>query len=254
MTNGDRLKGKSAIVTGASRGIGAAIAKSFVLNGADVLVNYNTSEEEAKNLADSLRNSSNGRVVLFKANVADRDQRKTMISTALREFGKIDVLVNNAGVLSRSPFVEATEDEFDRIIDVNLKAPYFLCQEAAKVMLEQKRGKIINISSVSGLAQHSGLTQVDYVASKAGLIGLTRALAVNLGPYINVNAIAPGTIETEMIAALTNEAKDTMGSESLLRRLGRPEEIAGAAVFLASEESNFITGEVLTVAGGRGMR
>jgi 3-oxoacyl-[acyl-carrier protein] reductase len=135
-----------------------------------------------------------------------------------------------------------------------LKGVFFLCQQVAPIMLKQKRGKIINISSVSALAQRSGLTYPDYVSSKAGMIGLTRSLAVNLGPFVCVNAICPGTIETDMTASIPRQVKNIMARESLLNRLGETEDIANTALFLASEESNFITGEIITVAGGRGMR
>ncbi len=248
-----KLKGKSAIVTGASKGIGAAIARAFVREGASVLINYNNSEKEALELTRSL-DSSIGSVVSFRADVSKDPERKALVSKALGEFGRVDVLVNNAGMITRNSFLETTESQFDQVIGVNLKSAYFLCHAVAPIMLNQKQGKIINISSISGLAQISTLAHVDYVVSKAGLIGLTRSLAVALAPYVNVNAICPGTIETDMIAPLAKEKKESSASESLLRRLGTPEDVASAAVFLASEDSNFITGEIVTVAGGRGMR
>jgi 3-oxoacyl-[acyl-carrier protein] reductase len=250
---GNKLKGKCAVVTGASKGIGAGIARAFAREGASVLINYNNSEKVALELTESL-NDSIGSVVSFRADVSKDAERKALVSKALEEFGRIDVLVNNAGIIERNSFLETTESQFDRIIGVNLKSAYFLCHAVAPVMLKQEKGSIINISSISGLAQVSTLAHVDYVVSKAGLIGLTRSLAVALAPYVNVNAICPGTIETDMTASLSKETKEFSASESLLKRLGTPEDVAKAAVFLASGDSNFITGEIITVAGGRGMR
>jgi 3-oxoacyl-[acyl-carrier protein] reductase len=252
----ERLNGKSAIVTGSSKGIGAAIAKAFAYEGADVLINYNKSQAKALELVTTLTSDSRvrGKISSYRADVSNVRQSKALVAKALREFGKIDILVNNAGILLSKKFPETSEKDFDRTMNVNLKSAFFLCQAVAPIMLKQKHGKIINISSVSALAQRSGLTYVDYVSSKAGMIGLTRSLSVNLGPYINVNAICPGTIETDIISWMPKQIKDTMASESLLNRLGKPEDIASASVFLASGESDFITGEIVTVAGGRGMR
>jgi 3-oxoacyl-[acyl-carrier protein] reductase len=251
-----RLQGKSAIITGASRGIGAAIARRFAGEGANVLLNYNSSKESALQVVKSIEKESKnaGRVIPFKADVSNFTETKIMVSTARQEFGGIDVLVNNAGIIFRKKFLETTEEDYDKVMNVNLKSVFFLTQQVAPIMLEQKKGKIINISSISGLAHPSTLTHPDYVASKAGLVGLTRSLAANLGPYINVNAIAPGTIETDMTASLTEEALTTSANESFLKRLGTPKDVANAALFLASDESDFITGEILTVTGGRGMR
>jgi 3-oxoacyl-[acyl-carrier protein] reductase len=248
-----KLKGKSAIITGAGKGIGAAIARAFAQEGANVLINYNNSEREASELSESLKNSE-GKVEIFRADVSIAGERKELVSKAISEFGRIDILVNNAGIIVRNSFFETTESQFDRVIATNLKAAYFLCHAVAPKMIEQRRGNIINISSISGLAQVSTLGHVDYVVSKAGMIGLTRSLAVALAPFINVNAICPGTIDTDMIARLSNEKREFSASESLLGRLGTPVDVANAAVFLASEDSSFMTGEILTVAGGRGMR
>jgi 3-oxoacyl-[acyl-carrier protein] reductase len=251
-----RLEKKSAIVTGGSRGIGAAIARRFVLEGANVLLNYNSSKEQALRLAENLskETKSGGRVIPFKADVSNFSETKAMVSKALQEFGRIDILVNNAGIIFRKKFLETTEEDYDKVMNVNLKGVFFLTQQVVPIMLEQKKGKIINISSISGLAHPSTLTHPDYVASKAGLIGLTRSLAANLGPYINVNAICPGTIETDMIASLSDRARELSANESFLKRLGEPEDVAGAALFLASDDADFITGEIITVTGGRGMR
>lgn len=248
------LKGKTAIVTGASKGIGAAIAKAFALSGANVLINYNSSKDQALKLARTLERGRKSKVIPYRCDVSDLTEAKNMVSFALKEFGTIDILVNNAGILVTKDFIDTTEDDYDRVLDVNLKGAFFLSKEVAPIMKRQKGGRIINIASVSALAQHSGLTYVPYVCSKAGMVGLTRSLAVNLAPYVNVNAICPGTIETDIIADLPQAAKTKMASESLKKRLGLPREIASAALFLASDDSDFITGEILTVAGGRGMR
>ena len=248
-----RLQGKIALVTGASRGIGRAIAKLFAEEGAKVVINYSRSEKEAASLAEEIKQQG-GEALLVKADVSQAQEVKEMIKKVADEFGRIDILVNNAGILIQSPFLESTEEMWDTMVDVNLKGSYLCAKEVAPLMLKQKSGKIINISSVSGLAQKSALGNVPYAASKAGVIGLTRSLAVNLGPTINVNAICPGLVETDMSASLPPERRRIPVEEAPLQRIGRPEEIASAALFLASEESDFITGEAITVSGGRGMR
>src|SRR5579872_1973795 len=249
-----RLKGKKAIVTGASKGIGAAIATRFVGEGADIILNYNSSAEKAEKLIKSLNDGNSGRAIGVQADVSKIDKIKGLVKTAEKELGRIDVLVNNAGILLRKNFFATTESDFDRVMSVNLKGPFFLCQEVAPIMTKQGKGKIINISSISGLAQPSGLTFPDYVSSKAGLVGLTRSLAVNLAPSILVNAVAPGAIATDMISSLPEAQLGRMADEAFLKRLGQPEDIANACVFLASDDSDFVTGEILTVGGGRGMR
>jgi 3-oxoacyl-[acyl-carrier protein] reductase len=250
-----RLSGKKTIITGASQGIGAAIARKFVKEGADVLVNYNSSVQKAKGLVDSLNEIGNGGSAFpFKADISKIDEIRSMKDAALKNFGRVDVLVNNAGIILRKPFFSTTEADFDLTIAVNLKGPYFCCQEIAPLMVKQGKGKIINISSISGLAQPSGLTFPEYVASKSALIGLTRSLAVNLGPQVFVNAVAPGTIDTDMTASISEAVLNRMAEESFLKRRGKPEDVSGACVFLASDESDFVTGEVITVSGGRGMR
>jgi 3-oxoacyl-[acyl-carrier protein] reductase len=249
-----RLKDKVAIVTGASRGIGRGIARMFAEEGAKVVVNYNTSKNEASSLAEEIKKMGRD-VLLVQADVSKADQVKNMVRNTLERFGRVDVLVNNAGTLvPAKSFLESTEEDWDRTLDVNLKGAYLCCREVAPIMLKQKKGKIINISSISGLYEKLGMGYVDYVSSKAGMIGLTRALAVHLSPAINVNAIAPGTVETEIVAALPADVKQQMKDEALMKRLGTPRDMAYAAVYLASDESDFVTGEVLTVSGGRAIR
>jgi 3-oxoacyl-[acyl-carrier protein] reductase len=250
---GARLKGQVAIITGSSRGIGAAIAKRFSEEGGRVVVNYNGSKEKAAAVAEAI-SKAGGECILAKADVTQTSEVRRMVSDVSDKYGRIDILVNNAGVLLRTDFLESTDEDWDTVVGVNLKGAYICSREVARIMLTQQSGKMINISSVSGLAQRSALTRPDYASSKAGLLGLTRALAVRLAPHINVNAICPGTIETDMTSSIAPAAKDAMMRETLLERLGEPVDVANAAVFLASDESSWITGEFLTVGGGRGMR
>ena len=247
-----RLKDRVAIVTGASRGIGRSIAKLFAKEGARVVINYYSSEELASQVTREIKEEG-GEALLVKADVSKPDDAKRLVKSTLDAFGRIDVLVNNAGVLFPVDFLEASEETWDKTIDVNLKGAYLCSKEAAPVMLRQGKGKIINISSNSGLYHPSAMRFVEYVASKAGLNGLTKALALKLGPQVTVNAICPGYIKTEMVAHNDPETERRLLEETALKRFGKPEEVASAALFLASDEADFITGELLIVAGGRGM-
>ena len=248
-----RLQGKVALVTGAGRGIGHAVSKLFAKEGAKLIINYNRSEKEARSLAEELMKSGQ-EALPVKADVSRSDEVKEMISQTVKRFARIDILVNNAGVLIPEPFLESSEETWDKTMAVNLKGAYLCSREVAPIMLKQGKGKIINISSISGLAERTAMRNTAYVVSKAGIIGLTRSMAVNLGPKINVNAICPGLTETDMMVALGSERVRVGREDAILRRIGKPEEIAYAALFLASDESNFITGEMLTVSGGRAMR
>lgn len=247
-----RLDGQVVIVTGASRGIGKAIAEMFGREGAKIVVNYNTSDKQAQAVANGIVDHG-GEAICAKADVSKSEEVKRMIETTVKTYGRIDVLVNNAGVLITKDFFDINEDEWDKMIDVNLKGAYLCSKEVAPIMLKQKKGKIINISSNSGLYHPSAMRFVEYVTSKAGMNGLTKALALRLGPYITVNAICPGWIKTEMVAETDPEVERKILEETALRRYGTPEEVAASALFLASSEADFITGELLIVAGGRGM-
>jgi 3-oxoacyl-[acyl-carrier protein] reductase len=250
-----RLKDEVALVTGASKGIGAAISRRFAEESASVAINYNSSEQKARELAAEIERAG-GTCIIIRADVSKTPEVKQMVSKVLAEYGRLDILINNAGILIPKGFLESTDDDWDKVLSVNLKGAYICCTEVAPIMLGQERGgKIINISSISGLSHPTALRFVDYVSSKTGMIGMTRSLALALGPKVRVNAICPGAIETDMLTSTTTEARRTMAKdESFLKRLGSPEDIAGVATFLASDDSDFVTGEVLTVGGGRGMR
>jgi 3-oxoacyl-[acyl-carrier protein] reductase len=246
------LQGKVAIVTGASRGIGRAVAERFASAGARVVVNYVSNETEARKVVSAIE-SAGREAAAVKADVSRSGDVKRLVSTTVDRFGTVDVLVNNAGVMVAKAALDATEDDWDRTIDINLKGAYLCSKEVAPIMQRQQSGKIINMSSNSGLYHPSAMRFTEYVVSKAGLNGLTKALALAWGPYITVNAICPGWIKTEMIEDTPPEVERRILDETALGRWGTPDEVAGAALFLASKDADFITGELLIVAGGRGM-
>lgn len=248
-----RLKEKVAIVTGAGRGIGRSISKFFAQEGAKVVINYHKSEERASSLAEEIQKQG-GEVLVVKADVSKSDEVKNMVQKTVERFGRIDVLVNNAGILILAAFNDTTEEIWDETMDVNMKSAYLCAKEVVPIMQKQGKGKIINISSICGLSERSALRNTAYVVSKAGVIGLTRSMALNLGPSINVNAVCPGLTDTDMVSSLGPDRLKAGIEESILKRIGKPEDIANAVLFLASDESDFVTGEVLTVSGGRGMR
>ena len=250
--NERRLSGKVAIVTGSSRGIGKAIAERFAAEGAKLTVNWAGRERDAKAVVDGI-NSRGGEALSIGADVSSSADVKKLVRATVDRFGRIDILVNNAGVMVGKPVLETTEEDWDRTIDVNLKGAYLCSKEVAPIMLGQEAGKIIMMSSNSGLYHPSAMKFTEYVVSKAGMNGLTKALALALGPHITVNAICPGWIKTDMIADTDPEVEQRILAETALRRWGTTDDVAGAAVFLASSEADFITGELLIVAGGRGM-
>jgi 3-oxoacyl-[acyl-carrier protein] reductase len=247
-----RLDGQVAIVTGSSRGIGKAIAERFAAEGAKVTVNWVGKEREAQAVVDSIKQSG-GDALSVRADVSKSSDVKHLVRATVEQFGRIDILVNNAGVMFTKSVLDTTEEEWDRTIDVNLKGAYLCAKEVAPIMLGQEAGKIIMMSSNSGLYHPSAMRFTEYVTSKAGMNGLTKALALALGPHITVNAICPGWIKTDMIADTDPEVEHRILAETALRRWGTTGDVAGAAVFLASKEADFITGELLIVAGGRGM-
>jgi 3-oxoacyl-[acyl-carrier protein] reductase len=239
-------------VTGASRGIGYAIAKRFAREGAKVVINYNSSKSGATKLLREIRKSG-GEGMIVKADVSNSKEVNEMVKKTLDEYGRVDILVNNAGVMYTETFLDADDDVWDKTIDVNLKGAYLCSKAVAPAMIRQKRGKIINVSSNSGLYHPSAMRFVEYVVSKAGMNGLTKALALKLGPYINVNAVCPGWIKTDMVSTIDPEVERAIINETALKRYGTPEEVANAVLYLASSESDFVTGELHIIAGGRGM-
>ena len=242
--------GKIVLVTGAQQGIGRAMAVEFAAAGADIAVNWLDDQDAAEEVATRVRGCGR-RAILVKADVAQIEQVQSMVSAAQEALGPIDVLVNNAGVFPRVPFLEMTESDWDYVLDVNLKGSYFCAQSVAKAMVSAGRtGVIINLTS--GAAFRSSPRGVHYVASKGGVLSMTRAMALELAPYrIRVNAIAPGLTDTAQPRYGSSEAElADMARAIPLGRMARPEDIARAAVFLASDSAGFVTGQTLHVNGG----
>jgi 3-oxoacyl-[acyl-carrier protein] reductase len=252
MSADGRLAGRVAIVTGASRGIGRAIALRFAEEGARIVVNYTANTDMAAEVAGEIESAS-GEAVAIQADVSNGTDVKRLVGETMARFGRVDVLVNNAGVMFTKPMLEVSEDEWDRTIDVNLKGAYLCSKSVVPIMIDQQGGSIVNMSSNSGLYHPSAMRFTEYVVSKAGINGLTKAMALAFGPYVRVNAICPGWIRTDMVEEIEPEVKQRILDETALARWGTPRDIADSAVFLASSEASFITGELLIVAGGRGM-
>lgn len=239
---------KTAIITGASKGIGAATAILFAQSGYNVVINYNDSYESSTILARSLKENG-ANVIPFKANVANRLEVDMMIKEAIYNFGGVDVLVNNAGISQQILFTDISEYDWDKMIDINLKGVFNCTQAVLPEMINKKSGKIINVSSMWGVTGAS--CEVHYSAAKAGVIGMTKALAKELGPSgITVNCVAPGVIETNMNSNLSVEDLNALVEETPVGRIGSADEIAKAIYFLASPAADFITGEILNVNGG----
>ena len=242
------LEGRTALVTGAARGIGKAIAETLAERGANIVVvdlRIDLAEETAKEIT-----VKTGReVIALEADVSSQESVKAMVKTALAKFGKIDVLVNNAGITRDGLIIRMKETDWDLVLDINLKGAFNCAQALARPMMKARYGRIINITSVSGITGQAG--QTNYSSSKAGLIGFTKALAKELGSRnITVNAVAPGFIETVLTEDLPDEIKDISLKLTPMARFGNPEDIANAVAFLAAEESSFITGVTLQVDGG----
>lgn len=236
------------IVTGASRGIGKACARAFGKSGADVIINYTKSKEKAEEVCEEI-SKLGGRALPFCADVADRKAVDEMIAFAHSNFGSISTLVNNAGIAEQIMFCDITEEKWDRMFAVDVKGVYNCIQAALPDMIHNKSGRIINISSMWGITGAS--CEVHYSAAKAAVIGMTKALAKELGPSgITVNAIAPGVISTEMNGNISEEIMSELKEETPIGRIGTPEDIAETALFLASPQASFITGEVISVNGG----
>lgn len=242
------LEGKIAIVTGASRGIGKEIARSFIAQGATVAFTYRSSEEQALALEEEL--TENGGVAKgFKSDAAKFEDAKNLVKEVVESFGKVDIVVNNAGITDDTLLMRMTEDQWDRVIDVNLKSCFNLTKAVMRTMLKARAGSIINISSVVGVQGNAG--QANYSASKAGILGFTKSVALELGSRsIRCNAIAPGFIETEMTEKLDEAVVQGWRDTIPLKRGGSPADVANACVFLASDMSAYVTGQTLNVCGG----
>ena len=242
------LNGKVAVITGAGRGIGRAIALHFAESGAKVVINYRSSIAQVEELLSLIKNAG-GEAIAVQADISKEDEAKKLLEEAVKNFGRLDVIVNNAGITKDNLLIRMTEADFDSVIDINLKGTFFCMKHAANIMLKQRSGKIINIASVVGLTGNAG--QVNYAASKAGVIGMTKAAARELASRgITVNAVAPGFIDTDMTDILPDKVKEATIASIPLKRFGIASEVAGAVGFLASEAANYITGQVLQVDGG----
>jgi 3-oxoacyl-[acyl-carrier protein] reductase len=245
------LTGKVALVTGASRGIGASVAKKLAGNGAFVYVNYNGSASRADDVVAAIKEAG-GEAEAIQCDVADFNSCKEMMDKIIKEKGRLDILVNNAGITRDDLLMKMSEEAFDAVINTNLKGCFNTIRHASRYFLKQRSGKIVNMSSVSGVMGNPG--QANYSAAKAGVIGLTKSVAKELcSRGINCNAIAPGFIETEMTEAMTDKAKEATIAMIPLGRTGQTEDIAKAVLFLASDMSDYITGQVISVDGGMSM-
>ena len=244
-----RLAGEVAIVTGASRGIGRAVAERFAAEGAYVVVNYTQGSEKAASVVRGIE-AAGGTALAVQADVSRGADVQKLVAQTLDRFGRVDVLVNNAGVMIAKGVLETSEADWDLTIDVNLKGAYLCSKAVAPVMIGQGAGSIINMSSNSGLYHPSAMKFTEYVVSKAGMNGLTKAMALALGPQIRINAICPGWIRTDMVEEIDPAVQQRILEETALHRWGTPDDVAASAVFLASDEASFITGENLMVDGG----
>ncbi len=237
-----------ALVTGASRGIGKEIAKALALEGYTVIINYNGSYEKALETKKEI-NAIGAETMVYQANVSDMDSVGAMIKEVMSTYGRIDVLVNNAGITKDNLILKMSEEEFSQVLETNLTGCFYTSKLAARIMLKQKYGRIINISSIVGVNGNAG--QVNYAASKAGIIGLTKSLAKEIGSKgITVNAVAPGFIRTEMTEKLSDGIIENTSNHISLRRLGEAKEVADVVAFLASDKASYITGQVIGVDGG----
>lgn len=239
---------KVAVVTGAPGGIGSAICRRLAKDGYNIVINHYKTPEAAGSLAEELTALRAG-YIICEANVADHAQSKMLIDKAMEAFGRVDVLVNNAGITRDNLLVRMKEEDFDAVISVNLKSAFNCSKHAVAVMIKQRYGRIINMSSIVGLAGAAG--QVNYSASKAGLIGITKSLAKEVASRnINVNAVAPGFIDTEMTRAVPDKARQEMLDIIPAKRAGTPDDVAAVVAFLVSPDSDYITGQVINVSGG----
>jgi len=248
-----RLKDKIAVVTGSSRGVGKAVALGFAKEGAKLVINYSSNVKAAEEVVQSIK-SMKSDAVAVKADVARKSEVKRLISSTIEAFGKLDILVNNAGFTRPAMMIKMTEEEWDQVVDLHLKGAFLCSQAAAALMKEQNSGKIVNVTSVAGLSGTVG--QINYSAAKGGIISMTKSTARELARYnICANVISLGIVATDMTEKIRSDPKlrEIYMNRILLKRFAEPEDIAPAFVFLASDESNYITGQLLCVDGGYGM-
>jgi len=248
-----RLEGRSAVVTGGGRGIGRAICLAYAKEGADVIVNYASKDQPAQEVVEMIKKMGR-KAIAIKGNVAVKPEAEKIIQTAIDNFGKIDILVNNAGVSKPNMLYKMTEDQWNEVIDIQLKGPFLCIQAAAKYMMERKSGKIINVTSSAGLWGTKG--QINYSSAKGGIVALTKSAARELAGYgVTVNVVQPGYVSTEMTEKIRTDPKlkEIYTGRILLGRFSEPEEVAQTFVFLASDDANYITGQLICVDGGLGM-
>ena len=242
------LENQVAVITGASRGIGRQIARSMAEEGAIVIINYNGSKARADETAEEIR-SFGGQAETYQCDVSDFNQAAGLMEYVVKTYGRVDILVNNAGITRDNLLMKMSEEEFDAVLNTNLKGAFNCIRHVSRQMIKQRSGKIINISSVSGVLGNAG--QANYSASKAGIIGLTKSAAREMASRnITVNAIAPGFIDTEMTQVLSESVRMAAEAQIPMKRFGKTEDIANMAVFLASEKAGYITGQVICVDGG----
>jgi 3-oxoacyl-[acyl-carrier protein] reductase len=242
-----RFKNKVVIVTGASRGIGKATALAFGKEGANVVVNYVKSETEANSVVLQIKKMGS-KAIAVKCDVSNESSVKEMINKTVKEFGRLDILINNAGIVIDKPFANRTLDDWKRTLDTNLTGVFLCCKYASVQMLKQKAGKIVNVSSNNAFV--TPVESTDYNATKAGVVNLTKSLAKELGPYILVNCVAPGWVDTDMNKTLPKKFLEKEFEKQVIKRFSKPEEQANAILFLASDEASYITGSTLSVDGG----
>lgn len=238
---------KTAVITGATKGLGKQIALELAKDGFEIVINYRTENDSLAQMVEEINKTT--KAYTFKADISNFDEAKALVDFATSETGKIDLLVNNAGITNDKLLVRMSEEDFSKVIDINLKGTFNCIRHASRLMMKQKFGRIVNISSVIGLIGNVG--QANYAASKAGVIGLTKSAAREMAPYsVTVNAIAPGFIKSDMTDKLTDEIKDNIKSSIPMKKIGEPKDVANLVKFLANDETGYITGQVINVDGG----